>query len=153
MPTGPDSACATPWLDGYCSEAAPKLPKRLIPSFYQKVAKAPPLQQIIEQTEPEEHLGLLGDTLEQGTPLEEYGGRESHGRCLERDSETRAAESVKTALTGSPVTALADEQTHRKSCHTPKGQQRALESSRMENEPRVLQRRAGQEALQAMKAP
>ncbi|KAJ1180209.1 hypothetical protein NDU88_005431 [Pleurodeles waltl] len=136
MPTGPDSAPATPLLDDDCSKATIRLCKRLIPSFYQKVDKAPPLQQITEEIEPEEQLGSLWAALEQGTALEEDGGRESHGKCLERDSEIGAVESVKAAPAGSPATAPADEQTHSKSCHTLKGQQSALESPRMESETR-----------------
>ncbi|KAJ1170857.1 hypothetical protein NDU88_002728 [Pleurodeles waltl] len=78
----------------------------------------------------------------------EDGGRKSYGRCSERDSETRAAESVKIDSAGSSTTVLVDKQSHRKCRRTSKGQQSALESPRMESEPRGPQRRKGQEPLQ-----
>ncbi|KAJ1151018.1 hypothetical protein NDU88_003805 [Pleurodeles waltl] len=96
MPAGPgpsSASPATPPLDGACSEAVSRLPKRLITGFYQKADKAPPLEQITEQIELEERLVVQGAVLE-----EDNDGRESHGRCPARDSEIRAAESVKTAL-------------------------------------------------------
>ncbi|KAJ1091206.1 hypothetical protein NDU88_004333 [Pleurodeles waltl] len=72
--------------------------------------------------------------------MEDNGG-ESYGRCSETDSEIRAAESVKINSAGSSTTVLMDEQSYREFRHMPKGQQSALESPRMESEPRGHQGR------------
>ncbi|KAJ1106114.1 hypothetical protein NDU88_003517 [Pleurodeles waltl] len=168
MPKGHDSAPATPLLAGDSREADSCLPNMLITSFYQKVGqkveKAPSLQQITEQIteqinkqiELEMQLESQGVALDQDQEHEpvlvalalEDGGEESYDRCLERDSEIRAAESVKIDSAGSSTTVLAAEQSYRKSRRTPKGQQSALERLRMESEPRGPQRRKGHEPLQ-----
>ncbi|KAJ1089326.1 hypothetical protein NDU88_002477 [Pleurodeles waltl] len=98
MPKRPDSAAATPLLAGDSREADSSLPNRLITSFYQKVDKASPLQQITEQineqTELEMQLEAQGVALDQDEEQEpvlaalvmEDGGGESYCRCSERDS-------------------------------------------------------------------
>ncbi|KAJ1113247.1 hypothetical protein NDU88_001501 [Pleurodeles waltl] len=109
LSTGPDFSLSTPLLYGACSEADPRVPKRLITSFYQKMDKVPPVQQIAEQIELEELLGT------EGTVLEEDDGSEPCGGCAERISETRADEGAKTALAGPSAQPPVCKQTHRKS--------------------------------------
>ncbi|KAJ1204638.1 hypothetical protein NDU88_000078 [Pleurodeles waltl] len=120
-------------------EAARRPPRKLITSFYQKVDKAPLLEQTIKEEKEKEGLGAQGGALETNDNDNDNdnndgvdGDGESH-ECLERDSERasekRAVKSTKFILAGpleiAPVdeeAKVVEEKTWRKSCHMLKSQ-------------------------------
>ncbi|KAJ1119338.1 hypothetical protein NDU88_007524 [Pleurodeles waltl] len=71
----------------------------------------------------------------------------------QRDSEIRAAESVKIDSPGSSTTVLVDEQSYRKSRRESKGEQSALASPRIESEPRGQPEKEGPTASAGIFTP
>ncbi|KAJ1208251.1 hypothetical protein NDU88_003637 [Pleurodeles waltl] len=148
--TGPDFSLFVPPLDtinhscgvGAVNTAIPRPPIKLITSFYQIVDKVPSLQQIAEQTGPEEQVVI------QGCASEEDDERELCGGGIEGASVMRVDEGVKTVLFGPLLLEPTCEQPHKMSCPIPKNQESDMDGVMEESEPTTLpQKRKKREVL------
>ncbi|KAJ1187609.1 hypothetical protein NDU88_004384 [Pleurodeles waltl] len=130
-----------------CGEATVNMaisrpPMRLITSFNQKMDKISPLQQIAEQTGPEEQVVM------QGYASEEDDGEEPGGGSTKGVSETRADGDAETVFSVLSMSVPTCEQTHKKLCGTLKNLQGVMDKLMKESKSLALsQRRKENEVL------